>query len=129
MAGTLTVTRVPMKIYGDIIGEEITIAWTSDASGNADVSIPDMKGFMVLAKTIPSSSAAPTTLYDIKLKDGTGYDVLASALGDRSATVTERLPTQNSGVLAILHLNGSYTFDVTNAGNAKAGTCVFRMLW
>jgi len=129
MAGTLTVGREPMKIYGNIYGEIITVSWTSDSSGNADVTVPNMNGFIVSAKTTPSGSAAPTANYDIKLKDSAGFDVLGSVLNDRSASAVERIPAANSGVVAVAHLHGTYTFDVTNAGNAKAGTCVFRLIF
>ncbi len=130
MAGTLSFTRAPMKLYdGYVIGEIVTVTWVSDSSGNADISIPDLKGWLTEAKTVPSATVAPTDNYDIKLKDSAGFDVLEGALNDRDTANTEIIPTANSGKLALRQLFGTYTFDVTNAGNAKGGTCAFKVQW
>lgn len=123
MAGTLTVTPIPkVTRYGKEINK-IQVDWTSDASGNADVSI-ELYGYLIKVITKPGASA-PTALYDISLvsPDGTSCDELATLLNDRSATATEVKYTTISGSSVPVLLAGTYTFTVANAGNAKNGTC------
>lgn len=127
MAGTVTVNKVFLKEPDrHYVGTEYTIAWTSDASGNATLAINEMAGWLTFAQTVPSGTVAPTINYDVKLKDSGGFDVLEGLLADRSATLTECEPAAGSGIAILRDLNGTYTFDVSNAGDTKAGTCVLR---
>lgn len=120
-----TVTRTPLQEVDKAhLGERVSVAWTSDGSGNATASLIKLRGWIVKVITYPGS-AAPTDDYDIKLKDSTGFDVLGSVLNDRDTSNTEQIPTPNSGVSIVTYVNGDYTFDVSNAGSAKNGTCVF----
>lgn len=123
MAGTLTVTQVPkITRYGKEINK-ITIDWTSDASGNADVTV-DLFGYLVKAVTKPGA-AAPTDLYDITIvdPDGSACDAAGGLLVDRSSTLTEQKYLTISGSSVPVLCAGTYTFTVANAGNAKNGTC------
>ncbi|MDP1614613.1 MAG: hypothetical protein Q8L68_02340, partial [Methylococcales bacterium] len=66
--------------------------WLSDASGNATKDITGITGFLTAIETIPGASgglttALPTTLYDITIKDPYGYDIAVGELANRSGTV------------------------------------------
>ena len=129
MAGTVTYTREYLKEPDrHYVGEEITVSWTSDSSGNADKLLPRLTGWLVFMKFNPGATA-PTDDYDVKLKDSDGDDVLEGIAEDRDTTTSEFLPTAGSGVLALREFNGNYTFDVSNAGSSKQGTCVLRFRW
>ena len=120
MAGTVTVTRTPLKSNQGIIAEKVQIDWLSDASGNADSTV-NLHGFLLKAITDPSGSAAPTDNYDITLV-ADGIDQLGGALADRDTANNEMVyPTATSAQVPIF-LAGDHTFTIANAGNAKQGT-------
>jgi len=126
MPGTVTVTRDPRRApnEGKKV-ERVSIAWTSDASGNATGTVENLYGFLVKAVTIPAAAgSAPTDNYDITLVDDNSIDAAASALIDRDTANTEQVyPTPTSAQVPVF-LCGAHTFTVANAGNAKSGTCV-----
>ncbi|MBA3754987.1 MAG: hypothetical protein H0X02_01590 [Nitrosomonas sp.] len=124
MAGTLVVTRDPRQApnQGKCI-ERIVIDWTSDASGNADVSIANLYGFVLKVVTVPSATA-PTALYDITLVDENLVDALDGKLADRSATVKEQVYPFATGAPTPIFLCGTHTFTVAAAGNAKIGKAI-----
>lgn len=103
-------------------GERVTIPWTSDGSGNYTESMV-LRGWLVEIQTDPGATA-PTDNYDIKLKDSNSVDVLADLALNRDTATTEFIPTPGSGITILKYLNGTYTFDVSNAGAAKTGTAV-----
>jgi hypothetical protein len=125
MAGTLTVTRDPRQAPNEGRQyERVVIDWTSDASGNADVSIANLYGFLIKLVTDPGSTA-PTDDYDITLMDENGIDALAGAGMNRDTSTTEQVyPTATSAAIPVF-LCGTHTFTVANAGNAKVGKAVF----
>lgn len=123
----VTVTPRPLRSpYGEDY-QKIQFDWTSDASGNASVSV-DLYGYLIKANTYPSGS--PTALYDITLidPDGASLDALGGLLADRSGTITEAKYTTVSGNAVPIFLAGSYTFTVANAGNAKSGSAYFYLV-
>lgn len=126
MAGTVTVTRDPRRApnNGKPI-ERISVAWTSDASGNATGSIENLYGFCLKLVTDPDGSAAPTDNYDITLVDENSIDALAGAGADRDTANTEQVYPTASGAQVPAFLCGTHTFTVANAGNAKSGVAVF----
>lgn len=126
MAGTLTVTQTRFQA-GKGYGNKFSIAWTSDASGNADVSVPNMNGWLVKLVTDPGATA-PTDNYDITLVDENSIDALADTGLNRDTANTEQVYTLASGAQTPIFLTGTYTFTVANAGNAKQGTAVFYVL-
>lgn len=128
MAGTLTVTRDPRRApnEGKKV-ERISIAWTSDASGNADVSITNLYGFLIKAVTDPGATA-PTDNYDITLVDENSIDAAESALLNRDTANTETVYPVASGAQTPVFLCGTHTFTVANAGNAKDGVCVLYII-
>lgn len=114
-----TVTRTPGKLpYGKEY-EIVSIAWTSDGSGDASTSVL-LDGFLVKSVTDPGNG--PTDNYDITLVQN-GADQLAGALADRDTT--------NSEVVihaAPIFLAGSHTFTVAAAGASKTGTAYFYLV-
>lgn len=116
MAGTVTVVENRTGT-----AKKIRWSWLSDASGNADLvtSFP-YDGEVICLVTIPSGGGtAPTDNYDITITDEDGDDVLLGAGANRDTANTEYVA---SG-LAIA-ANKKLTLNVSNAGNAKAGTTI-----
>lgn len=110
---------------------EHTFEWLSDASGN--VTLPSglaVSGQIERVVFIPSSSAAPTSLYDVTLTDEDGVDVLAGQGANLSATVKSSVKpgiplkdgTTTSTVPTVV--DGILTLNVSNAGDSKGGTVV-----
>jgi hypothetical protein len=97
--------------------QKITVAWTSDGSGDATVSL-DAHGLIYRVVTNPGATA-PTANYDIVINDADGVDVMAAALADRHTSTTEQVtpsaPPAVSGALSVV---------VSNAGDTKDGTVV-----
>lgn len=124
MAGTLTVTRDPRRMPNtNKTVERIVVDWTSDASGNADVSIANLYGYLIKLVTDPGSTA-PTDDYDITLVDENSIDALAGAGANRDTANTEQVYPVASGAQCPVFLCGTHTFTVANAGNAKVGRAV-----
>lgn len=129
MAGTMTCTLDARTGSGVRV---LTVAWTSDASGNATGTTPVLIGRLVKAITVPSVSAAPTDNYDIAMTDEQGVDVLAgvqSTLANRDTANTEQvyflvLDAALTPLAQSVHplVANALTISVTNAGNAKSGT-------
>jgi hypothetical protein len=124
MAGTLVVTRDPrvMPASGKVV-ERIVVDWTSDASGNADVSIANLYGYLIKVVTDPGATA-PTDDYDITLVDENSVDAAASLLLNRDTANSETVYPTVSGAATPVFLCGTHTFTVANAGNAKVGRAV-----
>lgn len=103
---------------------KITWAWTSAADGSAGGSggggqtSAAFDGVLERLVTVPDGVAAPTDNYDITITDEDGVDVLVGAGANRSATVTQQVTTASLSAVA----GDRLTLNVTNAGNAKAGT-------
>lgn len=128
MAGTLTVTRDPrvMPNSGKVC-ERIVVDWTSDASGDADVSIANLYGWLVKIVTDPGATA-PTDDYDITLVDENSVDALASLAVNRDTANTEQVYPVASGANVPIFLCGTHTFTIANAGNAKVGRTVLYII-
>ena len=108
-----------------------TFDWVSAADGTATVaSTVAVSGYIVRVVTIPSASAAPTTLYDVTLTDADGIDILAGQGANLSATVAASVcpgtPFKDGTTTSVttMIVDGILTLNVTNAGNAKAGSVV-----
>lgn len=125
MAGTVTVTRTPLASPWGKLVEKISVAWTSDASGNATGTMTKLYGFVIKVITDPDGSAAPTDNYDITLVDENAVDALDGKLADRDTANNEQVyPTPTSSAIPAF-VCGDHTFTVANAGNAKSGVCTF----
>ena len=127
-AGVLAVTRQssPEKSL-----TQLTLDWTSDASGNVsqDIGIAYgdvrcVRGGLVGVETIPGilgdlTTDLPTNLYDITLLNPYSLDIVAGVLADRSGTVAEQvLPTKTIPNIQDIALT------IANAGAAKSGRII-----
>jgi len=127
--------------FADLSGENIiTIDWTSHASdGTCDGDIcstfaaaqlaigyampqpSKVWGYIKAIETIPGangdlSTTCPTALYDIVLQDAYDYDLAATSLADRSASVAERvIPTSP------IPVNSEITLGISAAGTSTTG--------
>lgn len=99
---------------------KITVAWTSDGSGDATGAVK-IDGAIVRVVTNPGA-AAPTANYDVTLIGPDGEDLAAGELADRHTSTTEQV------FLTDTPFHYSATEDVTvtiaNAGDTKTGTVV-----
>ena len=128
MAGTVTVTRAPIKFPRGKIIDKVTIDWTADA---ADGSVPDtpiegLYGYLLKVLTNPGATA-PTDNYDIVLKepDDTTVDAANSLLLNRDTANSEAAyPYVTNAVTPVL-LTGTYTFSLSgNSVNSATGTVI-----
>lgn len=111
----------------------VTVAWTSDASGNATGTTPKLIGRLIKAVTVPAAAgSAPTDNYDIALTDEQSVDVLGgvqSNIQNRDTANTEEVyflvkDAAGTPLAQSIHplVCNVLTVSVTNAGNAKSGT-------
>lgn len=129
MAGTLTVTHSSRRGEGGKLVKKVHVAWTSDASGNADVAIEGLFGYLLKVVTDPDGSAAPTDNYDITLLDENGADAAEGLLANRdTANIETVYPFVSGAPTPVFLAGGSHTFTVANAGNAKSGVAVLYIL-
>ncbi len=126
MAGTLSVNRTKFTT-GNLSGDKFVVDWTSDASGNADIAIKSMNGFLIKLVTDPAATA-PTDDYDVTLIDSHGADALSGTGLNRDTANSETVYTLVSGAATPIFLQGDHTFTVANAGNAKVGQAIFYVL-
>lgn len=122
MAGSVTMTETRRQGLS-----KIKFAWTSDSAGAADATTTYTYNAQIWQiVTIPgTSTSAPTTLYDITLKDGDGVDLANGLLADRSATANE-VRFKGDGLLSVQ--SSAITLAVTNAGDTKSGTVIVHYL-
>lgn len=101
--------------------KKIKFDWTSAADGTATgTTVLPYSGKLERLVTIPSSTAAPTALYDIVINDEDNTDALMGGGADRSATAKEQVAASSLGIVA----NDRLSISVTNAGAAKSGTAI-----
>jgi hypothetical protein len=123
-AGTVTETS---STYGYGI-RKVTLAWTSDASGDATYTTSQLSGAIMRVTFDPDGTAAPTDLYDITLKDENDFDVLVGSGANLSATTSSSVCPQiddqdGTNTIAVI-ISGQLSLAVSNAGNAKSGEVV-----
>lgn len=112
--GSITLTE---QTYSSV--KLITLAWTSDASGNVS-GIPTVKlydGVICACVTVPSGGGTAPTAYTLQIQDSNGVDVLAQAGVARSTTNQETLKSPLGAVA-----NSTLSLVIASAGNAKQGT-------
>ena len=99
----------------------ITFTWTSTAGGavSHEVLADNPHGFYCQCDTNPGA-AAPTADYDIEFLNEDGADMFTETLHDRHTTASEVVTLS-----APVACNGTPTFTVANAGNAKSGVAKF----
>ena len=94
--------------------------WVSDSSGDAEVAIPDFKGYFIAAvRSVPGNEGdrltnCPAAAYDLKLiNNKTGADVLNGEGADRSHTVADDAIVATTNVT----VPGAMTIEITLANN------------
>ena len=111
------------------------MVWVTDGSGDftATATTQKINGIIMLVEFIPSATAAPTTLYDITLRNSQAIDVLGDtgaaaaevfdgAGANLSATVASESQPVLNGNYGAVPVMGVLTLDVLSAGNSKGGT-------
>lgn len=95
MAGTVTIVH---NEPAPSVGMFIATCVADDVDGTfPSTPLPAFEGRLLAIITDPGSPA-PTTLYDVKLNDASGFDRLGGAGVDRSTSVTERAAVSNGYV-------------------------------
>lgn len=131
MAGTVSITYQTARAQGGLGVRKVTLAWTSDASGDVSGSPTTyLTGEILRVVIVPSGTAAPTTLYDVTLRSygGDGIDLLAGQGANLSATVASHVkpgvPFKDGTTTATapIAVDDQLELVVANAGNAKSGT-------
>lgn len=130
MAGTVTITRVPIKsrLQNKII-DKIIVDWVADAADGStpQTTIAGMFGYAFKAITIPGSPS-PTASYNVKLFDPEAptFNTLITKLDARSATLTEEVYLTPTGGVNPIVVAGDYKFQVTgNVVNSAQGRVIF----
>ncbi len=126
MAGTATVTRLPLVSGQGRTIEKVQIDWLSDAADGSVAVTVNLWGYFLKAVTDPGAAgAAPTDNYDITLVQH-GIDMAAGLLADRDTANNEIVYgiAKNGSDIAALPplLAGDHTFTIAAAGNSKTGT-------
>lgn len=104
-----------------------TIAWTSDASGDATANTIALSGSIARINFVPNTGATqPTDLYDVTIKDSDGIDILLGAGADLSnANATTVIPLISGNKLVV---NDKLAVTISNAGNAKTGAITLYLI-
>ena len=110
---TTTVQNPSITLY--------TIVWTSSAGGAVSGNTLGISnGDVFQIETVPSTSAAPTDLYDMQLNDSLGTVNVLGTAGDNLSATTSKIIQ----FVPAIYLDKSATFDlvISNAGASKTGT-------
>ena len=104
----------------------VPIEWTSDASGDAAVVLPDYRGYLFGELiTKPDATTPPTDLYDVTLVDKTtGLDILLGHGADRSNANADA----PLGIYTNKPILGVMTFTVAHAGHTKKGSAILSLI-
>lgn len=113
---TVTVTRLGSSLV------KVSIAWTSDGSGN--VSGNTITGFpagkLEQVQFVPGSGGvAPDANYDVTLADQYGVDLLQAGGQNLSATISKQLIFSPQSIL-----DAQPVLTVAGAGSANSGTII-----
>lgn len=108
-----------------------TFAWTSASDGSATLaSTLPVSGRIERVVFVPSTTAAPTALYDLTLTDENSIDVLAgqganlAASGNTAVCPGVAIKDGTTTSTVPIVVDGILTLNVTNAGNAKSGSVI-----
>ena len=132
-AGSVTVTDQNFTDKASRPIRKISIAWTSDASGdvNGYPTSAFLSGQVVRVVFAPSAGGTqPSNLYDVTLLDGSGLDVLAgqgvNLSNSAASAVVPGVPLRDGTTTSVhpCHIDDQLELRVSGAGNAKTGTVV-----
>jgi len=105
----------------------LVIEWTAETDGSfISATTNAINGVVALVETKPGSTA-PTSLYDVTLKNNNNYDIMGGKLSDRSAVITEAVvPYDSVNDLYLTHpVRGPLTIDITNNSvNSATGSII-----
>jgi len=129
MAGTNTIT------YQDhMLVKTVTMAWTSDSRGDVNTTLTGhLNGIIERCVLDSSTSAIPTTAYDVYVYDAYGNDILNGAGAGLSTTgsppfvkvVGVTLSGSTGGASSVCYpVDEPLQLVVENAGANKSGTVV-----
>lgn len=141
MAGTVVETRQEITDQVRRPVRSITLAWTSDASGDVTYELVGsgkvsgsgnyVSGYLERVIFVPGAGGVqPTDLYDVTIIEENGLDVLAGQganLSQSSASHVKPSVPMTDGTTtstAPIALDNILTLNVSNAGNAKSGTVI-----
>ena len=123
----------PYKVYKMVWVSANPAGWTATATTY------DINGVVLLVEFVPSSTAAPTNLYDITLRNSNGIDVLGDtgAAGSENydgagANLSSSVPSETQPLLngnyGAVPVYGPLTLYIYNMGAAKGGTVYIHYL-
>jgi hypothetical protein len=123
--GTVTSGITQTQLPNGKIVSVVQVDWTTDASGDATVSL-SLNGYLMKVVTDPGATA-PTDDYDITLVQN-GIDAAAGTLANRDTANTEQVYPVATNAQTPIFLVGSHTFTVAAGGNAKVGTAYLYLI-
>ena len=109
----------------------MVINWTAEANGTFIAAETNtINGTVGWVETKPGTTA-PTTLYDITLKNNDAYDVMGGKLADRSATLTEGVAPYDpvNDLFVNYPVRGPLTIAITNNSVASATGTITIFYW
>lgn len=143
MANTGTVVETRQELFDQVRRpvRSVTLAWTSDASGNVTYALTgggaagspgaQISGYLERVVFVPGTGGdQPTNLYSVTLKDANGIDMLAgqgaSLANNANTHVKPSVPMKDGTTTstAPIALDDVLTLGVSAAGNAKQGTVI-----
>lgn len=105
--------------------QPMVITWRSDANGNVrSLFRVEIDAYAISIVTRPEDGSVPTDLYDIKMIDAFGFDILAGFGANRSDTDQEDQGLDHEWVSHRPVRTRSLRFEVRNAGTSKGGISV-----
>ena len=120
MAGTCTLTTKHIGVM-----YKHTLNWTSTSGGAVTyTTVAPIVGLIQREVLIPSTSAAPTTGYDVTLVDADGQDILYGKGTNLSATTALDIVLGTSGQRAPVAIDDYVSLTVADAGNKKSGKVI-----
>ena len=123
MAGTVVQTNAKCHTM-----RKLTLAWTSTSGGAATCDTTHVSGHIHRFCAIPSTSAIPTSNYDVVLNDSDGLDILmglgANLKATSNANIVPILTNGTAGNSALVAVEGVLSLAVSSAGNVKSGQII-----
>jgi len=123
-AQAVTITEREIQIDGI---NRIIWDWTSTDAGAVVGSVTTFSysGVVVRASFIPDTGdTAPTTAYDMTIKDEDGIDVLGGLGADLTTSNSYKVFGDGLGVVR----NSTLTLAITNAGDANGGKVILDII-
>lgn len=118
MAGVVVCNKTK-NLINDRGRYNFCLMWTADGSGDVPPeALPKIDGYVTLVEVIPGVPA-PTSNYDIMIKDPEGIDIMGGGLLDLPADEGRQAAPNVSGKKGDRVVSGQLIFELT--GNIVAG--------